>query len=77
MPNEKTAPMMKNSDRPIRSPQPSAGSKNSSTNTITPKIASVLHCRLRYAAAPSCTALAMSCIFVVPWPAASTSLSST
>src|SRR6185437_7969791 len=29
-----------------------------------------------YAAAPSCTAVAISCIFAVPWPAASTCLTS-
>ena len=41
------------------------------------KTPSVLNCLRRYAAAPSCTALAISCIFAVPWLAARTSRTST
>ena len=50
----------------------SAGSRNSRTSASTTKQASVLNCRVRYAEAPSCTAAAISCIFSVPWSAAST-----
>ena len=45
--------------------------------TMTEKTASVRNCRFRYAAAPSCTALAISCIFGVPSSARSTSFTRT
>ena len=74
-----SAPTTKNAERPsfTRVSLPSVsctGSRNSSTTAITTKIASVRNCRSRYADAPSCTAPEISCMFVVPLPAARTAL---
>ena len=76
---EKTAPTTKKSERPILmavSPPVVSltGSRKSRTNTMTTKMPSVLNWRVRYAGAPSWTAPAISCIFSVPLPAASTAL---
>jgi hypothetical protein len=76
---ENTAPTTKKTDRPILtsvslSPASETGSRNSSTTAMTTKIPSVLNWRTRYAEAPSCTAPAISCILLVPRPAASTAL---
>ncbi len=73
------APTTKNSDLPMRTDMPPSctGSRNSSTTAITTNTPSVRNCRNRYADAPSCTALAMSCIFWVPLPAPSTVRTST
>ncbi len=75
----KTAPTTKNSDRPILTavtlPVTSfTGSRKSSTTAMTTKMPSVLNWRTRYAWAPSCTAPAISCIFLVPVPVARTAL---
>ena len=71
---ENSAPTRKNTGRPTRTAVVSDGSRNSSRNTSTAKAAKVRNCRERYAAAPSWTALEISIIFGVPWPAARTSL---
>ena len=58
--------------RPQRTEASGAGSSRSTKKIRTTKTAMVLNWRLRYAAAPSWTAVAISCIFAVPWLAAST-----
>ncbi len=63
---EKQAPTRKKMDRPIRSLEESAGSAKSTKKARTAKPLRVLNCRARYAAAPSCTACAISCIRSVP-----------
>ncbi|MFN8168331.1 MAG: hypothetical protein U0S36_06075 [Candidatus Nanopelagicales bacterium] len=74
---ENTAPTRKKIERPTRSAVVSAGRMNSRTNTRTAKIDSVRNWRERYAAAPSCTAAAISFMFSVPSLAARTSRAST
>jgi hypothetical protein len=74
---ENSAPTRKKIGRPTRTALLSAGSRNSRRKTRTAKTASVLNWRDRYAAAPSWTALAISIIFGVPCPAASTSRANT
>jgi hypothetical protein len=71
---ENSAPTRKKIARPTRVSQPpsATGSTRSSRNTITAKTPSVRNCLRRYAAAPSCTACAISRIVGVPWPAAMT-----
>src|SRR5450830_610331 len=68
---EKPAPRRKNSERPTRIPV-SPGSRKSRPKTTAANTARVRNCRDRYAAAPSCTAFAMSCMPGVPSPAART-----
>src|SRR5665648_395419 len=68
---EKPAASRKKIDRPIRIPV-SPGSRKSSPNTTAAKSTRVRNIRLRYAAAPSWTAWAISCIRGVPSCAAST-----
>src|SRR5665647_1403854 len=68
---EKPAPSRKKTDRPTRIPV-SPGSRNSSPNTTAAKSTRVRNIRLRYAAAPSWTAWAISCMRGVPSCAAST-----
>src|SRR5665647_775206 len=68
---EKPAPSRKKTDRPTRIPV-SPGSRKSSPNTTAAKSTRVRNIRLRYAAAPSWTAWAISCIRGVPSCAAST-----
>ena len=74
---ENSAPTRKKMLRPQRTLAPSAGSTSSTKKMMTTKTPRVLNCRRRYAAAPSCTARAISCIRWVPWLAASTSRTST
>ena len=74
---ENTAPTTKKIERPIFGPDqnssiPGTGRKRSAMTAITAKTARVRNWRLRYAAAPSWTAPAISCIFSVPSLAAST-----
>ena len=63
-------------DRPHRTPEPSAGSTSSTKKITTTKTPRVRNWRRRYAAAPSWTASAISCILAVPCPAARTCLTS-
>src|SRR5580658_1547243 len=74
---ENTAPTRKKMLRPQRTPAPSAGSRSRMKKMAITKMPRVWNWRRRYAAAPSWTARAISCIFWVPWLAASTSLTST
>src|SRR5580704_9690638 len=75
---ENKAPTRKKMLRPHITPAPPAwGSTSSTKKMTTTNTPRVLNWRRRYAAAPSCTARAISCIFWVPWPAASTSRTST
>ena len=62
------APTTKKIDRPIRTfaPPSLTGRISNTTKTIRTNALSVLNCRFRYAAAPSWTARAMSCIRGVP-----------
>ena len=73
---ENNAPTRKKILRPHCTLAPSAGSTSSTKKMMTTNTPRVLNCRRRYAAAPSCTALAISCIRWVPWLAASTSRTS-
>ena len=73
---ENTAPTRKKMLRPQRTSELSAGSRSRIQKIMKTKTPSVLNCLRRYAAAPSCTALAISCIFAVPWLAARTSRTS-
>ncbi len=59
-------------ERPIRSAVSSAGSRSRPKNATAAKMPRVRNCRVRYAEAPSCTALAMVFMLSVPSPAAST-----
>src|SRR5580700_2133746 len=74
---ENSAPTRKKMLRPHITPLPAEGSTSSTKKMTTTNTPRVLNWRRRYAAAPSCTARAISCIFWVPWPAASTSRTST
>ncbi len=69
---ENPAPNRKNTERPVRTPV-LPGSTSSSRQMTAAKTASVRNWRRRYAAAPSCTARAISIMFGVPWPSRSTS----
>ena len=73
---ENRAPTRKNNERPQRTPSPSAGSTSRTKKMITTNTPRVRNWRRRYAAAPSCTASEISCIFCVPLLAASTSRTS-